>query len=41
MDIKIADFGLSSFVDSQKMVTACGTPAYVGTSSGTRSAVVF
>ncbi len=29
-DIKIADFGLSSFVDSKKMVTACGTPAYVG-----------
>jgi len=29
MDIKIADFGLSSFVDSQKMMTACGTPAYV------------
>lgn len=28
-DVKIADFGLSSFVDSQKMMTACGTPAYV------------
>lgn len=28
-DVKIADFGLSSFVDSQKMITACGTPAYV------------
>jgi len=29
-DVKIADFGLSSFLDSQKMMqTACGTPAYV------------
>eukprot|EP01087_Luapelamoeba_hula_P016147 TRINITY_DN4938_c0_g1_i1.p1 TRINITY_DN4938_c0_g1~~TRINITY_DN4938_c0_g1_i1.p1 ORF type:complete len:221 (-),score=29.94 TRINITY_DN4938_c0_g1_i1:60-722(-) len=28
-DVKIADFGLSSFMDSQKMMTACGTPAYV------------
>jgi len=29
-DVKIADFGLSSFIDSQKMMqTACGTPAYV------------
>jgi len=29
-EVKIADFGLSSFIDSQKMMqTACGTPAYV------------
>ncbi|KAL6069740.1 Protein kinase domain,Protein kinase-like domain,Serine/threonine-protein kinase, active site [Balamuthia mandrillaris] len=29
-EVKIADFGLSSFIDSQKLMqTACGTPAYV------------
>lgn len=29
-DVKIADFGLSSFMDSHKLMqTACGTPAYV------------
>lgn len=30
--VKVADFGLSKIVDQEQMNTACGTPAYVGTS---------
>ena len=29
-NIKVSDFGLSKGIDSRMMMTACGTPGYVG-----------
>jgi len=29
-NIKVSDFGLSKVIDSSMMMTACGTPGYVG-----------
>ena len=29
-NIKVSDFGLSKVVESKMMMTACGTPGYVG-----------